>query len=179
MIRFSPNPNRAQLIHWREWEEEAFQKAREENKPVILFLTAFWCRYCQRMDEGAFSDGDNIALLNAYFVAIRAEDAQRPDINTRYNLNGWPTIAFLTPEGELLAATNYLLSEDFGNLLARVYTAYQEKKGEIRSLTKTAQVTSQDANFRLSHGQLNDSQLSALTKVILDLADPLNGGYDR
>src|SRR5215813_10792747 len=110
----------------------------------MLFLTAFWCRFCQRMDEGAFSDNENIALLNAYFVAIRAEDTQRPDVNTRYNLNGWPTIAFMAPQGELLGATNYLPSEEFGNLLARLYTGYQEKKEEIRSAGKTTGEASSD-----------------------------------
>jgi uncharacterized protein YyaL (SSP411 family) len=102
MIRFSPIPNRANLIHWHEWDDDAFRQAQEQDKPLMLFLTAFWCRFCQRMDEGAFSDDENIALLNAYFVAIRAEDTQRPDVNTRYNLNGWPTIAFMAPMANFL-----------------------------------------------------------------------------
>src|SRR5262245_49042798 len=92
MIRFSPNPNRAHLIRWYEWGGEAFRQAEAQNKPVILFLSAFWCRICQRMDEGAFSDDDNIALLNAFFIALRVENAQRSDVDARYNLNGWPTI---------------------------------------------------------------------------------------
>ena len=133
MIRFSPNPNRANLIRWHEWGDEPFRKAREQDKPLMLFLTAFWCRFCQRMDEGAFSDDENTALLNAYFIAVRAEDMQRPDVNTRYNLNGWPTIAFLAPEGELLGATNYLPPEEFGSLLVRLHLLYQEKKDEIRA----------------------------------------------
>ena len=94
MNRFSPNPNLSHLIHWTESEEDAFRKAREQDRPVMLFLAAFWCRYCQRMDEGAFSDRENMALLNAYFVSLRVENAKRPDIDARYNLNGWPTIAF-------------------------------------------------------------------------------------
>ena len=111
MLRFSPNHNQAHLIRWSEWEEHAFEKARAEEKPVMLFLSAFWCRYCQRMDEGALSDRENMALLNAYFSALRMENAMRPDIDARYNLNGWPTIAFFTPGGELLAASNYLPAE--------------------------------------------------------------------
>src|SRR6266852_4654105 len=153
MIRFSPNPNRAHEIRWHEWGEEAFRKAREQDKPLMLFLTAFWCRYCQRMDEGAFSESENIALLNAYFIAIRAEDAQRPDVNTRYNLNGWPTIAFMTPEGELLAATNYLPSEEFGSLLVRVYLDYQQKKNERPSVEKTPEETSPKTTVRVTSAQ--------------------------
>src|SRR6266576_1924534 len=113
MLRFSPNPNSSPLIHWIESEDDAFRKAREQDRPVMLFLSAFWCRYCQSMDEAAFSDRENMALLNAYFVALRVDNAKRPDIDARYNLNGWPTIAFLTPNGKLLAAANYLPSDEF------------------------------------------------------------------
>jgi len=179
MIRFSPNPNRANLIHWHEWGDDVFRQAQEQDKPLMLFLTAFWCRFCQRMDEGAFSDDENIALLNAYFVAIRAEDTQRPDVNTRYNLNGWPTIAFMAPQGELLGATNYLPSEEFGNLLARLYTGYQEKKAEIRSARKTSDETSSDTPAAVTRGHPNDSTLSEVTTVIMELADRVHGGYDR
>jgi L-lysine 2,3-aminomutase len=48
MIRFSPNPNRANLIRWHEWGDDAFAQAHAEDKPLMLFLTAFWCRFCQR-----------------------------------------------------------------------------------------------------------------------------------
>ena len=177
MIRFSPNSNRANLIRWYEWGDEAFHRAQAEDKPVMLFLTAFWCRFCQRMDEGAFSDDENIALLNAYFIALRAEDTQRPDVNTRYNLNGWPTIAFMAPEGELLGVTNYLPSEEFGNLLVRLYTGYQEKKEEIRSAGKTTGETSSDTQVATTGKIPNDSTLSEVTTVIMGLADRVHGGY--
>lgn len=179
MIRFSPNPNHANLVHWFEWGEEAFQAARNHDKPVMLFLTAFWCRYCQRMDEAAFSDEENIALLNAYFIAVRAEDAQRPDVNTRYNLNGWPTIAFMEPNGELLAVTNYLPSEEFGNLLARVYTGYGQKKDEIRTAQKTSRESFREAKAAATRGQLDDSNVSVITALIMGLADRVHGGYGR
>jgi uncharacterized protein len=179
MIRFSPNPNRANLIRWHEWGDEAFREARQQDKPLMLFLTAFWCRFCQRMDEGAFSDDENIALLNAYFIAIRAEDTQRPDVNTRYNLNGWPTIAFMAPEGELLGATNYLPAEEFGSLLVRLYMLYQEKKDEIRSARKASGETTSDTKVAVTQGQPSDSNLSAVTSVIMELADRVHGGYGR
>jgi uncharacterized protein len=179
MIRFSPNPNRAREICWHEWGKEAFQKSQREDKPVILFLSAFWCRYCQRMDEGAFSDGDNIALLNAYFIAMRTENAQRPDIDARYNLNGWPTIAFMSPYGELLGATNYLASEEFGNLLARVYTTYQEKKDQLRSAEETVPESFEKATPPLTGTPTYEACLLEITKVIMELADRVHGGYGR
>jgi uncharacterized protein YyaL (SSP411 family) len=179
MIRFSPNPNRANLIGWFEWGEEAFREARDHDKPMMLFLTAFWCRYCQRMDEIAFSDDESIALLNAYFIAIRAEDAQRPDVNSRYNLNGWPTIVFMEPNGDLLAATNYLPTEELGNLLVRVYTGYQQKRDGLRSARTTSSETGREAKASVASGQLYDSSIPAITAQIMELADRVYGGYGR
>ncbi|HXV80648.1 MAG TPA: DUF255 domain-containing protein [Candidatus Binatia bacterium] len=179
MLRFSPNPNRANLIRWHEWGDDVFRQAQAEDKPVMLFLTAFWCRFCQRMDEGAFSDDENIALLNAYFVAIRAEDTQRPDVNTRYNLNGWPTVAFMTPKGELLGATNYLPGEEFGNLLARLYTAYHEKKDAIRAARRNSGDAPFETPASVTRGPLTESTLSAVTAAIMDLADRVHGGYGK
>ena len=179
MIRFSPNPNRAHLIHWDEWGEKAFRTAEEQHKPLMLVLTAFWCRFCQRMDEGAFSDDENIALLNAYFIAVRAENAQRPDIDIRYNLNGWPTIAFMTPEGKLLAAANYLPPEDFGNLLARVYAAFEKMNDENRGEIKTERKSFHDSISRAGRDQINDSSVSEISNLMMDLADRVHGGYGR
>jgi len=97
----------------------------------MLYLSAFWCGFCQRMDETTFSNDEIIALLNAYFIPVRVENAQRPDIDVRYNQNGWPTIAFMTPEGDHLASVNYLPSGDFGDVLIRFYTLYRERKTGI------------------------------------------------
>jgi uncharacterized protein YyaL (SSP411 family) len=176
MLRFSPNPNLAHLVRWFEWEEEAFRLAREQGKPVMLFLGAFWCRYCQRMDEEAFSERENMALLNAYFVALRVENATRPDVDARYNLNGWPTIAFFTPTGELFAACNYLPGEEFKELLLNVYLGYQQKGGVSGAQKKTqeeAATTAAEGEQKLSY----EAALSDISAMIMALADRENGGY--
>lgn len=173
MLRFSPNANLAHLVQWRAWEEPAFRKARAEDKPVMLFLGAFWCRYCQRMDEDALSDRENRALLNAYFSPLRLENAARPDIDARYNLNGWPTIAFFTPGGELLAASNYLPAEEFKELLLSVYLAYQEKTPEERR--RQAPPQSEDRAPRASSDDAE--RLLQITQSIMAQADRVNGGF--
>ena len=176
MHRFSPNPNLAHLIHWHEWENDAFQMAREQNKPVMLFLSAFWCRYCQRMDEQAFSDRENMALLNAYFIALRVEDAKRPDVDARYNLNGWPTIAFFTPAGELLSAANYLPSDEFKELLLNVYLDYQQRSTAMSPLEKSDESKSRVAQ-PAEREQSYAARLSEITDAIMALADREHGGY--
>ena len=179
MIRFSPIPNRAHLVHWREWNDDPFDLARNQDKPVMLFLTAFWCRFCQRMDEEAFSDNENLALLNAYFISVRCDNAQRPDIDVRYNRNGWPTITFMTADGDLLSVANYLSIEDFSNLLVRVYAAYHEKKDEIRLLHQNAQEHVRETRQPINDPRLGLSAVLEIGKHIMELADREYGGYGR
>jgi len=177
MMRFSPLSNRAHLIPWQEWGDEAFRCARVENKPLMLFLAAFWCRYCQRMDEEAFSDTEVIALLNAYFVPLRVDYAQRPDVDARYNLNGWPTIAFLAPGGTLLGAVNYLPAEEFKERLLDVYLGYQQANEDLRdAVDKTDEP--QASAWPLADGELAGN-LAQITEGIMALADRTHGGYDR
>ena len=178
MIRFSPLLNQAHIIPWREWSDEAFSLARAEDKPVMLFLGAFWCRFCQRMDEQAFSDTEVIALLNAYFLPLRVEYMQRPDVDARYNLNGWPTIAFMTPNGQLLGAVNYLPADQFKELLIDIYIGYQQRKDELRAVAQNAEVSSPEPARQLDDSQLVKN-LAQITESIMALADRTHGGYDR
>lgn len=167
MIRFSPNSNRANLIPWLEWGENAFREAQEHDKPVMLFLSAFWCRYCQRMDEEAFSETENIALLKAYFVSIRAENAQRPDVDCRYNQNGWPTVVFMTPRGEPIVVANYLPTDQFEELLLRVYMGYQQNKSaDAKDKPSSENVAA--ATPARSHAQPKESILTEITTMIID-----------
>ena len=143
----------------------------------MLFLTAFWCRFCQLMDEEAFSDNENIALLNAFFVAIRAEDMQRPDVDSRYNLNGWPTIVFLSPQGKLLAATNYLPKEQFGDVLVRVHMGYQEKKDESRPAGQAHQEPLKEARAQVESDLMSGAAVGQVANLVMKLADHVHGGY--
>lgn len=174
MLRFSPNPNRAHMIPWFEWSDEAFRVAREQNKPIMLYLCAFWCGYCQRMDQEAFSETENIALLKAYFISIRAENAQRPDIDSRYNQNGWPTIVFMTPQGDPIVATNYMPADQFEDLLLRVYMGHQQGQANPSGIESYDEKNAAPLQMM---AQPNPSQLDEITAIITDLSDKVNGGY--
>ena len=181
MFRFSVRSNRAHLIRWREWGDEAFEEARQQDKPVALFITAFWCGFCQRMDEGALSDDESIALLNAFFVPIRVEESQRPDVDLRYNQNGWPTIAFINPDGDHLFSVNYMDTDPFVNLLVRTVKQFQDGS---ESLTHTAAQPFQDDspdNFQETSDReklpLGPSLMAEIAGMVEGLADPVHGGY--
>ena len=170
MFRFSPNPNSAHRIHWIDWGQAAFDRARSEKKPVMLCLSAFWCGICQRMDETTFSDTETIALLNAYFVPVRVEDAQRPDIDVRYNRNGWPTLVFLSAEGDFLASVNYLSPRDFNDVLVRVHVGYPERA--------PARAPASPASPPTDTPELRPGTADEIAGIVWNLADPVHGGYE-
>jgi uncharacterized protein YyaL (SSP411 family) len=178
LIRFSPNPNRADLIRWLEWGREAFAEAELRDRPLMLFLGAFWCGLCQRMDEVAFSNDENIALLNGCFIPMRVENAQRPDVDVRYSQNGWPTIAFLTPQGDPLASVNYLTAEELGGTLARIHFFYRDRKEEIREgVAQAYRELSQRAAHREPGAPAGAAALAEISRLVIGLADGENGGY--
>ena len=177
MLRFSPRTNQAHLIKWREWGEPAFHEAQQHDKPVAVFLMAFWCGYCQRMDETSLSNDEVIALLNAFFIPIRVEESQRPDVDLRYNQNGWPTIAFLTPSGEPLVSVNYTAPEPFITLLVKLVDAYQRHKTTLLDTVarqRTAAATHQPEE---APAPLGASIVAEIAGMIEGLADPVHGGY--
>src|SRR6266540_4177034 len=107
-FRFSPRPNRASEIQWRTWGDAAFGEAREQNKPVLLAISAVWCHWCHVMDETTYSSADIIRVINEKYVPVRVDNDERPDVNRRYNMGGWPSTVFLTPEGEIIHGGTYV-----------------------------------------------------------------------
>ncbi|MBO0746309.1 MAG: thioredoxin domain-containing protein, partial [Candidatus Dormibacteraeota bacterium] len=130
-FHFSPRPNRAAEIGWRPWSEEAFAEARAADKPILLSISAVWCHWCHVMDETTYSDPGVIDVVQNQYVPIRVDNDLRPDINQRYNMGGWPTTAFLTPEGDILTGGTYIPAEQMADAAARVAGIYHERKGEI------------------------------------------------
>ena len=177
MFRFSVRPNRANLVNWREWGEDAFDEARQEDKLVVLFITAFWCGFCQRMDETALSDDEAIALLNAFFVPIRIEESQRPDVDLRYNENGWPTISFLTPDGGLLFSVNYMDTDPFVDLLVKTVNRFQtDKESLLQEATLPALAKPRQVEDR-EQTPLAAPLVAEIAGMVEGLADRQNGGY--
>src|SRR6476660_4089762 len=111
------------MVQWEAWSAEAFARAAREGKPVLLSITAAWCRACHEMDRTTYADPQVAALVSDRFVAVRVDTDRRPDINERYNLGGWPTTAFLTPEGDVITGGTFVPADRMAGVLARVATA--------------------------------------------------------
>ncbi len=144
-------------IAWRDWNEEAFAASRSEDKPVLLTLGATWCHWCHVMDENAYSDPRVIDLVNSRFIPVRVDVDQRPDISLRYNQGTYPSVAFLTPDGELLAGLPYTPADEMAAVLERISS--RECPTELsRSAPEAEPSTNSDTNASVDAvlGRLHD-----------------------
>ena len=177
-FRFSPNTNQAHLIDWRPWGEEAFAKAQEENKPVLLAISAVWCYWCHGMDETSYSDTDVADFINQHFLAIRVDSDHRPDINARYNVGGWPTTAFLTGHGGFIGGATYLPPDQFLAMLAEVREAYQEDRPKVYEHAREMLGLRKEQVARVVAGpQIVPSLLDRAARTVAGAYDASNGGF--
>jgi uncharacterized protein len=173
-FRFSPRPNRAGEIGWLPWEPSSFARARSEDKPILLAISAVWCHWCHVMDETTYSDPAVIETINARFVPIRVDNDRRPDVNVRYNMGGWPTTAFLAPDGAVLTGATYLPPEPMRRALDEIARFYAEKKDEIAA--RTAPV--RPAEYRpAAAGDLRDGMIVRLVEQLTENFDEEYGGF--
>src|SRR5436190_18668966 len=119
------------MIEWLPWSAETFARARRERKPVLLSITAAWCRACHEMDRTTYADPQVADLIRDRFVPVRVDCDRRPDINDRFNLGGWPTTAFLTPKAELLGGATYVARDQMKQLLVQLKHGYAANKARI------------------------------------------------
>ena len=177
-FHFSPRPNRAHEIDWRPWGEEAFQEARQQDKPILLGISAVWCHWCHVMDETSYSDEQVIRLINEGFIPIRVDNDQRPDVNARYNMGGWPSTAFLTPDGEVLAGLTYAPPEQFRQVLDQMTGHYRENRDEISKKVAELQQKRRQAEAEMGgQGELSDQVFEDVLAAINDVYDPVHGGF--
>ena len=93
-------------VDWYPWGEEAFTKAKKENKPIFLSIGYSTCHWCHVMERETFEDEEVAKVLNKHFVNIKIDREERPDVDKIYmtyvqartQRGGWPLTAFLTPE---------------------------------------------------------------------------------
>lgn len=176
-FRFSPQPNRASEIRWREWGPDVFAEAAKTQKPVFLSISAVWCHWCHVMDETSFSDAEVIEALNEDFICVRVDADRRPDIQERYLMGGWPTIAVLTPAGGTVAGASYVAPDALKQLLAEVVTVYGERYEELVDVTRRA--IEEAANELLPSRPLDGTIPALEVEAIRSTYDADYGGFGR
>ncbi|MEX2374585.1 MAG: DUF255 domain-containing protein, partial [Dehalococcoidia bacterium] len=163
---FSPRPNRAREILWREWSAEAFDFARASGQPVLLNIVAAWSSPSQQMDEGAFSQQHVLDLVSDRFVPIRVDADERPDIDARYGAGDLPTTTFLTPDGDPIAAVAGLSADDFVAEAEAVLADWTSRREELLQRADADRATR--AAERATVGAMRTA--GVLTPGVLDAA---------
>jgi uncharacterized protein YyaL (SSP411 family) len=166
-------------VSWQDWGEEAFHLAQSRDMPILLSISAVWCHWCHVMDRTTFADPEVASLIAARFVPVRVDNDKRPDINARYNMGGWPTVAFLTPVGEILSGGTYMPPAAFKEALQQISDYYRDNKGEVQS--RSAHMQAQRKRVQQSALQSGGELTPSIPERVYALAtatyDPQYGGF--
>jgi uncharacterized protein len=183
-----------QPVQWFEWGEEAFAKARAEDKPILLDIGAVWCHWCHVIDRESYEDAQLAELINRLFISVKVDRDERPDVDARYQVavsaisgqGGWPLTGFLLPDGRPFYGGTYFPPQDamgrpsFRRVLEHVATAYKSRRDEVeRAASGLAGAVAQAERFDGARGEWDASQLEQLTMATVERFDPVHGGFSH
>src|SRR6516165_6635958 len=145
LLQHAHNP-----VDWYPWGEEAFARARKENKPIFLSVGYSTCHWCHVMEHESYSDPEIARIMNANFVSIKVDREERPDVDSIYLIfveattgtGGWPMNVWLTPDLKPFVGGTYFPAKDqhglpsFGTVLLRVAEAWKNKHDQIVASSK-------------------------------------------
>ena len=146
LLQHAGNP-----VDWYPWGDEAFEKARTEDKPILLSVGYSSCHWCHVMAHESFEDRTTAALMNDYFVNIKVDREERPDVDSVYmtavqaltGSGGWPMTVFMDAEGRPFYAGTYFPPDDghgrpgFGRLLSFLHEKWISAREEVLSSAET------------------------------------------
>ncbi len=164
-------------LEWQEFDTSVFEQARKQDRPILLLITAPWCAHCKELLQTTLADPEVAEAIGAKFLPVRADAERRPDVNERYGAGGWPTLAYLTPGGELIGNDNFLTSTELLAQLRRVAEHYTRHKQEIeRGVQKLLQVKA-EKDLRRPSSPLNQRMVDDIVDAIYEKFDHRHGGF--
>ncbi|MFS8541207.1 MAG: DUF255 domain-containing protein, partial [Tissierellales bacterium] len=180
-------------IDWYPWTEEAFEKAKKEDKPVFLSIGYSTCRWCHNMNRDCFQDEEVAELLNRYFVPIKVDREERPDIDQVYitfaeainGSAGWPLTVFLTPDKRPFFAGTYFPKRSRGrmigliDLMENVKDLWKTRKEDI--LQESMEIVKQvEKDFnRLSKEDIDEDIFKKAKDQLESTFDKEFGGFSK
>jgi uncharacterized protein YyaL (SSP411 family) len=166
-------------MRWFDWSESAFAEARASGRPVLLFVRASWCRWCRELETQVLGDPRVVRVLEERFVCVKVDKDRRPDIDARYSKGGWPTLAWLDDEAELLASDTYLEVEPLMQRLELVADYYAKNRDSIRARIEELGRERHKEEAGSRAGKLSLEIVEHVGRTIVDTADPIYGGWGR
>jgi uncharacterized protein YyaL (SSP411 family) len=133
-------------VDWFPWGEEALERAREEDRPILLSVGYSACHWCHVMERESFEDPDTAAYMNQHFVCVKVDREERPDVDAIYmeavqamsGHGGWPMTVFLDPDGVPFYGGTYFPPDEnrgmpsFRMVMEAIVDAFERKREEIR-----------------------------------------------
>jgi len=186
LLQHAHNP-----VDWYPWGDEAFAKAKAEDKPIFLSIGYSTCHWCHVMERECFEDEEVAALLNQGFVSIKVDREERPDIDSVYmnvcqamtGSGGWPLTVFLTPEGHPFFAGTYFPKHSryggvgFVELLKAIREKWAENREELEGLGKEIMDRIAAQMNESSLGEPNSELLHGGYRSLEKSFDPVYGGF--
>jgi uncharacterized protein YyaL (SSP411 family) len=182
-------------VDWYPWGEEAFEKARQENKPIFLSIGYSTCHWCHVMEVESFEDPEVAQLLNDTFVSIKVDREERPDIDNYYmnvaavlaGSGGWPLNVMLTPDQKPFFAATYIPKESrFGRvgmleLIPQVQRAWLNQDQDLlNTADQVNQAVDQALNVSAAGELALDEALLEMTfQKLANDYDVQNGGFGK
>lgn len=187
LLQHAHNP-----VNWYPWGEEAFAKARAEDKPIFLSIGYSACHWCHVMERESFENDSIAAIMNEYFVSIKVDREERPDLDDIYmsfvqmstGSGGWPMSVFLTPDGKPFFGGTYFPPEDaygrpgFPQILYAVEETWKTDREGITNGAQTAVERLQSVLQAMPEPTAFDpAALDTAVSQMLQRFDPIDGGF--
>lgn len=178
-----------QRINWYPWTEEAFTRAKEEDKPIFLSSGAVWCHWCHVMAKECFYDDEIANLLNERFICIKLDRDERPDIDKRYQTaisamgygGGWPLTVFMTYDKKPFFGGTYFPPEDrwgkpgFKRVLRAVDDFYRNQREKINGFADNLLKAIKPSEMMQS--EIDEGLLDSAANIMSLTFDKKNGGF--
>ncbi|MEO1207071.1 MAG: DUF255 domain-containing protein [Pseudomonadota bacterium] len=172
-------------VDWYPWSEEAFDKARRENKPILLSIGYSTCHWCHVMARESYSDAGVARILNNGFVAIKVDRERRPEVDETYMLatqyfaevGGWPNNVFLTPDLKPFYGGVYFPKDAFTELLIEVKDSWAtNREAVLQEADRVAALVDQVMTHRAQAREITPEALKATVGLLTSAFDSKHGG---
>ncbi len=189
LLQHAHNP-----VDWYPWGPEALERARREDKPILLSIGYAACHWCHVMAHESFEDSATAALMNQHFVCVKVDREERPDLDGIYmdavqamtGQGGWPMTVFCTPDGAPFFAGTYFPASDrygmpsFRTVLAAAADAWRTRRQDaVRQGQRLVEHIAAQAGGLQAAAPLDPAVLDQAEQGLRGLFDPAWGGFGR
>jgi hypothetical protein len=187
LLQHAQNP-----VDWYPWGQEALERAKREDKPILLSIGYAACHWCHVMAHESFEDEETAQVMNDNFVNIKVDREERPDLDGIYmqavqamsGHGGWPMTMFLLPDGSPFYGGTYFPPDDrhgipsFRKVLQAVSDAYHQRRdGVVQSAEQLRQIYESNIATARTGGPLSPQMLEIAYRSLVQRYDATNGGF--